>query len=63
MGSDFLIMNDLDGNMEMTALTNVSAEYFERLFNQAVEFFRKNIFAMTFEGLMTELLMDCNVVL
>ena len=54
MGSEFLIMSDLDGNMEITALTNVSAEYFERLFNLSVQFFRKNIFAKSFEGIMNE---------
>ena len=52
MGNEFLLMNDLDGNMELTALANVGAEYFERFFNNTTEFLKTNIFAGTFEGVM-----------
>lgn len=55
-------MDTLEGNMEITAMTAIFAEYYEEYFNKTTEFFQENIFQFGFINFMLLNQYDCRKV-
>lgn len=55
-------MDTLEGNMEITAMTAIFAEYYEEYFNKTTEFFQENIFQFGFINFMLLNHYDCRKV-